>query len=206
MNAELESAGFHDTVSIDLGQVSTSLMPERLKDDLDFLRGSQSFAGKLKGVDVAVVWRLARRNGEMAFLTGTCMCGAVTWTYSGDTTRNLVCHCIDCQRATSAPFTAFLGMKPEQLKWAGNIVHYESSPKTFRGFCPYCGTRLYFRSEKWPFEVHVHAATMTDPGKYRPRAQVVMRSRAEWLDQLRSIPAFEDFQENPSKHPSSETY
>jgi hypothetical protein len=134
----------------------------------------------------------------MVSLTGKCMCGAVSWTYSGEITRNLVCHCADCQRATSAPFTAFLGMKPGQLKWAGEIVHYESSPKTFRGFCPSCGTRRYFRSEKWPLEVHVHAATMTNPGEYRPDAQVVMRSRAKWLDRLDSIPAYEGFQEKPS--------
>jgi len=57
---------------------------------------------------------------------------------------------------------------------------------------------LYFKSEKWPFEVHVHAATMTDPGSYKPSAQVVMRSRAKWMDQLCSIPAFENFQQDPS--------
>jgi hypothetical protein len=89
-------------------------------------------------------------------------------------------------------------MKPEQLTWAGEIVHYESSHRTFRGFCPSCGTRLYFRSEKWPSEIHVHAATMIDPSKYRPSAQVVVRSKAKWLEQLSAIPSFELFQENPS--------
>jgi hypothetical protein len=89
-------------------------------------------------------------------------------------------------------------MKPERLKWVGDIVHYESSPKTFRGFCPSCGTRLYFRSEKWPLEIHVHAATMTNPADYQPSAQVVMRSKAKWLDRLTSIPGFEGFQESPA--------
>ena len=125
------------------------------------------------------------------------MCGVVTWAYSGETTRNLVCHCADCQRATSAPFTAYVGMKPEQLNWTGEIVHYESSPKTFRGFCPSCGTRLYFRSEKWPHEFHVHAATMADPNEYQPDAQVVVRSRAKWLDKMKSIPAHEGFHKRP---------
>ena len=134
----------------------------------------------------------------MAVLSGRCMCGAVSWTYSGEITRNLVCNCTDCQRATSAPLTAFLGMNQEQLNWVGEIVHYESSPHTFRGFCPACGTRLYFRSEKWPTEVHVHAATMADPTEYQPSAQVLMRSRAKWLDQLKSIPAHEGFQRAPS--------
>ena len=126
------------------------------------------------------------------------MCGAVAWTYSGETTRNLVCHCADCQRATSSPLTAFLGMKPDLLRWTGKVEHYESSPGTWRGFCPVCGTRLYFRSEKWPEEIHVHAATLTNPGDYRPDAQVVMRSRSEWLDRLESIPAHRGFQVDPS--------
>ncbi|MDX8505377.1 GFA family protein [Mesorhizobium captivum] len=126
------------------------------------------------------------------------MCGAVTWTYSGDVTRNLVCNCADCQRATSAPFTAFLGMRPEQLRWTGDIRHYESSPNAFRGFCSSCGTRLYFRSDKWPHEVHVHAATLTDPDEYQPHAQVFICSRAKWLNRLQSIPVHEGFQQNPA--------
>lgn len=138
-------------------------------------------------------------------LTGICMCGAVAWTYSGDLTRNLVCHCADCQRATSSPLTAFLGMKPEQLSWTGEIVHYESSPGTFRGFCPTCGTRLYFRSDRWPTEVHVHAAMMSNPGEYRPDAQVFMPSKAGWLDRLPSIPAHDGFQQEPMVHPPAET-
>ena len=133
-------------------------------------------------------------------LSGRCMCGAVTWTYSGEVTRNLVCHCADCQRATSSPITAFLGLRREQVSWTGDIKHYESTPNTFRGFCPSCGTRLYFRSDKWPSEIHVHAATLTDPGRYRPDAQVLIRSKAKWLDQLPSIPAHDGFQQEPSPH------
>lgn len=134
----------------------------------------------------------------MKTLSGRCMCGAVTWTYSSETTRNLVCHCADCQRATSSPLTAFLGMKPEHLHWDGKIEHYESSPGTYRGFCPSCGTRLYFRSEKWPGETHVHAATLTNPDDYRPDAQVFLRSRASWLDRIESIPGHQDFQIRPA--------
>ncbi|RWA73263.1 MAG: GFA family protein [Mesorhizobium sp.] len=131
-------------------------------------------------------------------LNGHCMCGAVTWAYSGKVTRNLVCHCADCQRATSSPFTAFLGMRPKQLSWTGEIKHYESSPDTLRGFCPSCGTRLYFRSHRWPDEIHVHAATMTNPDDYQPDAQVLMRSRLKWLDRLPSIAVHDGFQQKPA--------
>lgn len=140
----------------------------------------------------------------MTSMTGRCMCGAVTWTYSGQVTRNLVCHCADCQRATSSPITAFLGLRRDQVNWTGDINHYESTPNTFRGFCPSCGTRLYFRSDRWLTEIHVHAATLTDPGQYRPDAQVLIRSKAKWLDQLPSIPAHDGFQQEPSPYPPAE--
>ncbi len=131
-------------------------------------------------------------------LSGHCMCGAVTWKYSGDIIRNLVCHCADCQRATSSPFTAFVGLRLDDLNWAGDIRHYESSPGTFRGFCPSCGTRLYFRSDRWPREIHVHAGTMTNPEDYRPDAQVLIRSRLKWLDLLPSTPVPDGFQRQPA--------
>jgi hypothetical protein len=137
----------------------------------------------------------------MQNLTGRCICGAVTWRCSSETTRNLVCHCTDCQRATSSPLTAFLGMRTDQLQWQGKIEHYSSSPGTYRGFCPNCGTRLYFRSERWPDETHIHAATLTNPEGYQPDAQVFIGSRAGWLDRLDAIPVHEGFQMEPAARP-----
>ena len=133
----------------------------------------------------------------MAELTGRCLCGAVRWTYSGPITRSLVCHCESCRRATSSPFTAFVGLEPEGLVWSGEINDYESSPGTHRGFCPTCGSRLYFRSDRWPGEIHVHAATLDDPAAYRPDAQVVLAERAPWLDRIEAVERFDGFHQRP---------
>ena len=135
----------------------------------------------------------------MANFSGRCMCGAVTWTCSGQIIRNLVCHCTDCQRATSAPFTAFLAVNPEQLTWSGEILNYESSPGTFRGFCPSCGTRLYFRSDRWALEVHVHAATLTSPDEYRPGAQVMTLLTSQMAGPARVDSNLRGFSAKPGK-------
>ncbi|MGI9390210.1 MAG: GFA family protein [Boseongicola sp.] len=135
----------------------------------------------------------------MSELRGHCMCGAVRWSAPGPTTRNLVCHCTDCQRATSAPFTGFVGLEPETVIWSGEINHYESTHGTWRGFCPNCGSRLYFRSDKWPEETHIHAATLADDTVYSPTAEVVCRSRASWLNSLDGIPKHNSFQADPQE-------
>ncbi|MCP5075850.1 MAG: GFA family protein [Rhodobacteraceae bacterium] len=132
-------------------------------------------------------------------MSGKCLCGSVRWNSAASVTRSLVCHCTDCQRATSSPFTAFVGFKPETVNWSGEVNHYESSPETWRGFCPDCGTRLYFKSSKWPGEIHIHAATLADPNAHKPTAQVFLHSRMPWLDELDNIPKHQSFEASPAK-------
>ena len=130
----------------------------------------------------------------MPDISGRCMCGAVRWSHDGPVTRRLACHCTDCQRATSAPFTAFIGLEPAGLTWQGAPNHYESSPGTFRGFCPVCGTRLYFRSAKWPGEIHLHAATLADGHAYSPDRHVKCADSPGWLhlgDDLEKLDGFD---------------
>ena len=133
----------------------------------------------------------------MTVLAGHCLCGRVSWSSPGPVTRNLVCHCEDCRRPTSSPFTAFVGLAPESVVWTGDVNHFESSRGTQRGFCRNCGTRLYFRSVKWPGEIHIHAATLDKGVDYRPTAQVVLRSRAAWLEDLHTLPGCLEFEAPP---------
>ena len=107
--------------------------------------------------------------------------------------------CSDCQRATSAPLTAYVGMKPEQLNWAGEIVHYESSPKIFRGFCPSCGTRLYFRSEGGPTFMFTPPQCLIQANINRARRPSCAQGRNGWIS-LSRFPPMKVFISNHSLH------
>lgn len=127
-------------------------------------------------------------------LTGHCLCGTVRWAATGQPVRNLICHCESCRRATSSPFAAFVGFNPDQVTWQGAITHYQSSPGTGRGFCPSCGTRLYYRSDKWPTEIHIHAGTLDQPDLYRPDAEVMTAERLDWSGTVTGLPQHDGFQ------------
>ncbi|MDJ0628186.1 MAG: GFA family protein [Rhodobacter sp.] len=135
----------------------------------------------------------------MTGLAGRCLCGAVRWVSDGVVTRRLACHCADCQRATSAPFTAFVGLPPETVTWSGEIAHFESSPGTHRGFCSACGTRLYFRSSRWPGEIHIHAATLEDGSGYAPDCHVVTSDSPAWLHLDDGLPSHSGFHTDPAR-------
>lgn len=135
-------------------------------------------------------------------LSGRCSCRAVRWSCDGPITRKLACHCRDCQRATSSGFTAFIGLKPEHLQWVGAPNHFESSPGSHRGFCPDCGTRLYFRSDKWPGEIHMHAATLDDPAGYVPDRHVKCADSPCWLTLTDDLPRLDGFDATPQEKES----
>lgn len=60
------------------------------------------------------------------------------------------------------------------LRW------YESSPGAERGFCSRCGSMLFFRSERWPGELHIVRACFGDPLDRAPQAHVFWDSHVDW--------------------------
>ena len=93
------------------------------------------------------------------------MCGAVQFRWVGTPRFVVECVCESCRRAHGASVVAWAGGPAQQfvldrgelaLKW------YRSSAESERGFCTDCGTRLLFRSTRWPDEIHVALACLKD--------------------------------------------
>jgi hypothetical protein len=129
--------------------------------------------------------------------SGHCACGAVRWIARDSLTRCLVCHCEDCRRALSSPLMASMGFQLQDVSCNGEMTAFESTPGTLRDFCPACGTRMTYRSDKWPDEVHIMAATLDDPSLYYPDAQVVVAEEVCWLKEIAGAERYPGFHMAP---------
>ena len=115
-------------------------------------------------------------------LSGRCLCGAIRWRATAQPLWAAHCHCESCRRATSSPFTSYIGYATEAVDWTGTPATFASSPGVTRGFCPTCGSPLFFRSERWPDETHVFAASLYDPSLYRPEGHAYWEEHLPWAD------------------------
>jgi hypothetical protein len=77
--------------------------------------------------------------------TGSCLCGAVTFTVEGPLPAPDGCHCIACRKSsghffvsTDVPRSALTIAGAENVKW------FASSAKVRRGFCAECGSTLFW--------------------------------------------------------------
>jgi hypothetical protein len=97
-------------------------------------------------------------------LTGGCQCGAVRYALFAAPERAGICHCRMCQKAVGGPFSAWANVSMENFAWTrGAPGTFRSSSAAERGFCPRCGTPLYFAYVKRPGSISVSIGSLDTP-------------------------------------------
>lgn len=97
---------------------------------------------------------------------GACTCRAVQFVFSGPPLFVTDCVCESCRQTHGASAVCWAGVKePAFHIQAGekSLSWYRSSAESERGFCMQCGTRILFRSTKWPGEIHIALACVNPP-------------------------------------------
>jgi hypothetical protein len=95
------------------------------------------------------------------------------------------CHCDSCRRGAGAPLVTFIGHPNGHWRWTGKTpARYESSPGTFRDFCPTCGSSVAYTSDSYPDDIHFHAVLLDDPGAITPDQIYHADERLPWIPVL----------------------
>ncbi len=81
--------------------------------------------------------------GATQTIQGRCLCGAVTVTAQTEDPTVRACHCDMCRRQTSSMFMS-LATVPHSERIEGPFATYRSSEWAERGFCPVCGSTLWY--------------------------------------------------------------
>lgn len=75
-------------------------------------------------------------------MTGTCLCGAVTFIAEGVETEHHACHCGMCRRWSGGSLQC---AATKSVVFTGTTLgRYDSSEWAQRGFCTTCGTVLFY--------------------------------------------------------------
>ena len=129
---------------------------------------------------------------------GGCHCGNLTYEAEIDESKITLCHCTDCQTLAGTAFrmsaysyqnsfTLLMGEHKEYVKIGGS-----GNPR-IQAFCPVCGTQIYSTSVgDGPKVYNIRTGTIRQRDKLVPMRQVWNRSALPWLDDLSSIPKFDE--------------
>lgn len=116
-----------------------------------------------------------------------CTCGQLRLTCEGEPLRISICHCLDCQKRTGAPFsmqvryardkvTAITGERTSFTRGA------ESGNNVTFSFCPKCGSTVFWELSAFPSMLAIAVGAFADPQFPAPRISVFERRRHAWVD------------------------
>ncbi|HVY52436.1 MAG TPA: GFA family protein [Devosia sp.] len=127
-----------------------------------------------------------RRMPEGPF-SGGCQCGAIRFHATRLRGNPHVCYCRMCQKATGNLFAALVGVRHEHLTWTrGRPAEFMSSDVAARGFCPNCGTSLYYRAASGP-HVSLSIGAFDEPHRIALWYQMGLEGKHPSLMRLESV-------------------
>ncbi|TLY48901.1 MAG: GFA family protein [Gammaproteobacteria bacterium] len=124
---------------------------------------------------------------------GSCFCGAVQFTVTGDPAAMGYCHCESCRSWSAGPVNAFTLWNPDALKitrGADNIGGYEKTAASHRQWCKSCGGHLFTQHPAWNL-VDVYAAVIPglpfQPGVHVNYQETKLRMQ-DGLPKMKDLP------------------
>ncbi len=125
---------------------------------------------------------------------GTCFCGAVELSVSGEPVAMGYCHCDSCRRWSAGPINAFSLWSPDSVKvvkGADQIGSYKKTPQSLRKWCKQCGGHLFTEHPPWKL-VDVYAAVIPEfafkPALHVNYQETVLHVR-DGLPKMKDVPA-----------------
>jgi hypothetical protein len=119
-------------------------------------------------------------------ITGSCLCGSVTYTVDAEPVVQGVCHCQDCQRQSGSPFTVVVGVPRAALQVQGDslasftTVGEDHGGDAERNFCNLCGAPLFTFSATLPELALLKAGSLDDASWVQPAFEVWTSSAQPW--------------------------
>ncbi len=124
---------------------------------------------------------------EQTVRTGRCLCGAITFTFTGEPLRIGVCHCSHCQRQSGSAFSVNLVGHVSQLTVVGELATFDDRGEhgddvyVWRRFCPTCGSPVVSEMTKAEGRIAVKAGLLDDTSTIHPTVEVWCVDRQPWV-------------------------
>ena len=125
-------------------------------------------------------------SGASRPITGSCLCGSVTYTVDAEPVLQGACHCTDCQRQTGSPFTVVVGVPRAALKVEGDslasftTVGEDHGGEAQRYFCNLCGAPIFTNSPVLPELALLKVGSLDDASWVQPAFEVWTDSAQPW--------------------------
>ncbi len=128
-------------------------------------------------------------------ITGSCLCGEVSFQFKGSIKVFQYCHCSRCQKSTGSAHASNIIIEPSQFKWLNgeySVGRFElPDAKHFAtSFCTKCGSSLPWLTQSGKAIV-IPAGSLDDDPMVSPTHSIFYTDRAPWYKRIDDLKQYE---------------
>jgi hypothetical protein len=119
-------------------------------------------------------------------IEGSCQCGQVTYKLYEAPTKVYACHCTECQKLSTSPFSITAIVPAGAIEFTGELSEWsrvaDSGNRNNAKFCPTCGNRVYHYNPDDPATVKLKLkpVSLADDGIFAPKAHIWVSEKQSW--------------------------
>ena len=127
--------------------------------------------------------------------TGGCACGAIHYEVTGEPIQMSDCQCRQCQHRSGTGHGSYLALLRTAVTAEGEAKRWDAAGDNgtvkSRAFCASCGSPVYKTFPAMPDIFVVHAASLDDPTRYKPRQIIWAAAGHAWDRPDPAVPKFD---------------
>ena len=131
----------------------------------------------------------------MSEFTGSCHCGEISYTFSGEPLRQVNCHCKNCRKTSGGPYLANIFVSEDNLLIKGSPKVYQhladSGNQMSKKFCGNCGAQMFSLGSGRPGIVIIRGGTIDNLEIIQPTLNIFVSSKIPSTPLDESLSTFE---------------
>jgi len=130
-------------------------------------------------------------------IKGSCQCGQVTYKLFEKPKVVMACHCTECQKLSTSPFSVTAVVASSAIEFDGEITEWsrkaDSGNKNNAAFCPNCGNRIYHYNpdDSATIKLKLKPINLIDDELFKPTAHVWVCEKLTWYQIPEGVKVFD---------------
>ncbi|MGC9493420.1 GFA family protein [Vibrio genomosp. F10] len=130
-------------------------------------------------------------------ISGSCQCGQLTYQIKQAPTMVLACHCAECQKLSTGPFSVTAIFPREAIEFSGTLKEWtrlsDSGNTNGAKFCPECGNRVYHFNpdDLSTLKLKLKPTQLTDDTLFEPTVHIWVGEKQTWYPIPEGVKAHE---------------
>lgn len=134
----------------------------------------------------------------MAKISGSCLCGKISFECNNNFNHFHLCHCIQCQKATGSAHASNLFTEPNNIVWLKGVElvkRFDLPNRAIsKSFCLACGSGVPYLSGSGKALV-IPAGCLDGVPDIDPQDNIFISEKAKWYDKAVCAKQFDNFPE-----------